>query len=445
MKLRSFRSILCSIFIVALLASCTGIPLPGLETPTPQLPTPTPYQQALPPSLVETVPPLNTVIGHLSPITFYFNEAMDKATVEPAIRGLPEGIFTWNDEATLFFEPTQPYPPNSKLEITIASSIKSSTGFGTQEPIELSFLVADYLKVAHVLPQEDAADVDVRAAVLVSFNQPVVPLGAEASSLPPAFDLEPAVKGNGEWVNTSTYIFYPEPAMAGGTEYTLRLNPDLQTATGVGLEGGAASEWKFTTALPQVVSLEPSTEQQLPLDPQIRLTFNQPMDMKSVESNFLFSGPQGSLNGRFEWSEEDTVLSFEPRQELARNAGYILNVGAAAESKGGETLGEEYGAVFNTFDNFAVTATNIEYYSAIFTFSSPIAEGDTDEFVEVNPPLDNFSTSLTEDGLMLGVYGFFEPETDYVIEISAQLRDRWGQSLGDPFITNFRSAPVPAM
>jgi hypothetical protein len=39
----------------------------------------------------------------------------------------------------------------------------------------------------------------------------------------------------------------------------------------------------------------------------------------------------------------------------------------------------------------------------------------------------------------------FQPETNYEIEVDAKLRDRWGQSLGDPFIFSFRTAPAPAM
>jgi alpha-2-macroglobulin len=445
MKQRTFRSILCSIFIAATLSSCTGIPVPGLETPTPAPPTPTPYQQTLPPGLVETTPLENTSIGQLSPITFYFSEPMNKPSVESSIQGLPEGTFTWNDEATVVFNPTQPYSANSELPVTIASSIKSSTGFGIQEPIDLSFRVADYLRPTNILPKENAADVDVESAAVVSFNQPVVPLGVDNSAAPAAFSLEPAVNGNGKWINTSTYIFYPEPAMAGGTQYTIHLNPDLKTVTGVGLEPGAASEWKFTTSLPRVVSIDPATDQKLVLDPQIKLTFNQPMDTRSVEQNFVFSGPEGQVDGRFEWSENDTILGYAPQNELTRNAGYLLNIDAAAKSKGGNSLGEDYGAVFNTFDNFAVTSTDVQSYAVFFTLSSPLPPGDYDEFVKVDPPLDNFSTGLTEDGLGLVVYGFYEPETNYSIEIAAQLRDTWKQSLGDPFIFNFRTAPATPM
>ena len=448
MRHRSFRSILCSVFIAALLASCAGspIPLPGLPTATPVLPTATPFQQALPPRLVETDPPLSTVIGHFSPITFYFNEPMNQPSVESSIRGLPEGTFTWNDESTVVFTPTQPYPPNSELKITIATSIKSATGFGIQEPVSYSFFVADYLRPNNILPKENAADVDVQSAVAVSFNQPVVPLGAENDSLPAAFTIEPPVKGRGEWINTSTYILYPEPAMDGGTVYALQLNPDLKTETGVGLDpnAGAISAWTFTTSLPKVVLLEPSSEQKLAIEPEIRLTFNQPMDTRSVQENFQLSGPDGEVDGSFTWEQEDTILVFVPRGELVRNAGYLLNVDAAAQSKGGMALGEDYGAVYSTHDNFAVTSTSVEYYSVLFTFSSPLSEGDYDEFVQVNPPVENFSTGLGEGGLSLGVYGSFEPESDYEIEISARLRDAWEQPLGDPFISSFRTAPIPA-
>jgi hypothetical protein len=448
MKHRYFRSVLCSIFIVAILSSCAGvpIPIPGLATSTPVIPTPTAYQQALPPSLIETDPPSNTVIGQSSSLTFYFNQAMNKTSVESALRGLPEGTFTWNDEATLVFNPTQPYLPNSKLELTIASSVQSITGFGLAEPIdEVSFLVADYLRPTNILPKEDATDVDVESAVVVSFNQPIVPLGADGASLP-AFNLQPSVIGRSEWINTSTYIFYPEPAMAGGTQYTVRLNPNLKTETGIGLEGSAITEWKFTTASPRVVSLEPVSDQKIPLIPEIKLTFNQPMDAPSVESNFSFSGPKGKVKGTFTWNEDGTVLTFVPNKELERNVGYTLNIGSLAKSKGGMAISEDYGAVLNTFDNFAVVSTNVEYYSAFLTFSSPLAEGaNYDNFIKVRPAVDNFSTGLTEDGLSLGIYGMFQPETNYEIEVDAKLRDRWGQSLGDPFIFSFRTAPAPAM
>ncbi len=436
------------ILICLILASCSGIPtVPGItaSTPTPagtHAPAPTALQQAFPPALIETDPPLDSVIGHQSPITFYFNQAMNKASVESALSGLPEGAFTWNDEATLVFAPTQPYPPNTKLTITIANSIRSATGFGIPEALQLSFTVADYLRTANLLPKPGAQDVNVDAAIVASFNQPVVPLGADSSALPAAFSVEPSVSGRGEWINTSTYILYPEPSMLGGTEYTVRLNPALKTVTGSGLEGGGANAWTFITTRPRVVSLSPSAGGLIPLDAGIELTFNQPMEAESVESNFRLSGTAGTVNGTFTWNDDDTELTFTPAGNLARNIGYILNVDAAARAKSGLTLGTDYGAVLRTYDRFAVTGANPALWSTTFKFSSPLAEGDYEDLVTVKPALGNFNVNVDADNLTLYVNGEFIPETDYAIELAAQIKDRWGQTLEKPFVLNFRAPPL---
>src|SRR5215208_457332 len=256
-KRRVALTLNCFLLIALFITSCTGVP--GFGTPTPAIPTPTSFQQSLPPGLVETDPPLGSVIGHQSPITFYFNQAVNKSSAESALTGLPAGTFTWDDDATLVFDPTQPYLADTTLSFSIANSLQSANGFGAANPIELSFTVADYLRPTNFLPKPDAEDVNVDAAIAVSFNQPVVALGADSSTQPSAFSIQPTVKGRGEWINTSTYIFYPELGMAGGTEYTVSLNPDLETVTGVGLseEGSELSTWRFTTSKPRVVTLEP--------------------------------------------------------------------------------------------------------------------------------------------------------------------------------------------
>jgi len=155
------------LLIALILTSCGGIPnLSAFIAATPTTtPAPTTVAQAFPLALVETAPPQNSFIGHLSPITFYFNQGMNKPSAESALSGFPEGTFTWNDDATLLFTPTQPYQPNTTLKITIASSIQSAGGFGIPEPIELEFEVADYLRTTNILPKANAEDVLVNAAI----------------------------------------------------------------------------------------------------------------------------------------------------------------------------------------------------------------------------------------------------------------------------------------
>ncbi len=445
-KRRVTLTLHCFLLIASLLASCTGAPIINISsTATPSIPTPTTFVQPLPPALVETDPPLGSVIGHQSPITFYFNQPLNKPTAESALTGLPTGIFTWNDDATLVFTPAQPYPPNTMVKLGIANSLQSANGFGMVEPTELSFTVADHLRATNLLPQPGAEDVNVDAAVVASFNQPVVALGSDPDAQPAAFDIQPPVEGRGEWVNTSTYIFYPEPAMAGGTAYTVTLKPDLKTESGVGLEGTTQSTWMFTTSRPRVVTLEPSVMDLLPLDPEIKLIFNQPMDAGSVESNFTFSGTEGTLAGEFFWNEEQTEMTFIPNDVLARNVGYIVNLGAAAQSQGGMVLSADYGAVYTTYDNFAVASTKTELGTTTFTFTSPLARANYNNLISIFPEVDNLQTDVSENGLELYLYGEFAPDTTYTFELAARIRDRWGQSLGDSFIVETHTPPLPSM
>src|SRR5215210_983520 len=323
------------LLMALLLTSCAGAPPIIRSTSTPAIPTPTAFQESLPPALIETDPPLGSMIGHQSPITFYFNQPVNKASAESALTGLPAGTLTWNDDATLLFTPTQAYQPNTALKFSLATSLQSANGFGLVEPMELSFTVADDLRATNLLPAPGAEDVNVDTAIVASFNQPVVALGGDPASQPPAFSIQPSLEGRAEWINTSTYIFYPEPAMAGGTEYTVSLNPELKTASSAAFpaEGSEPSAWTFTTSRPGVVTLEPSIMELLPLDPEIKLTFNQPMDAESVEANFSFSGTEGALGGEFSWNEDETEMTFVPDDLLGRDVGYILNLGAAAKSR----------------------------------------------------------------------------------------------------------------
>ena len=445
-KKRFALTLNCILLISLILASCSGVPnIPNLLAPTQTTETQvtTAAQQAYPVALIETDPPLNTVIGHLSPITLYFNQAMNKASVESALSGLPEGTFTWTDEATLTFTPVQSYPPDTKLNIEILTSIQSASGFGISEPIHLSFVIADYLRATNLLPKANATDVNVDAAIVASFNQPVVPLGADPTSLPLPFVIQPPVEGRGEWTNTSTYIFYPEPAMLGGTEYTVSVNGDLKTGSGVGLDGSVINAWKFVTARPRVVSISPLPNEFLPPNPEIKLTFNQPMDRQSVQLNFLFSGTDGAVNGTYTWSDNDSQLTFSPEIILPRGARYTLNVGANAKAKSGMPLGVDYSATLNTYPNFAVTGTETRRTRIEFTFSAPLARRDYEDAVTITPALDNFyADTYSFNETELYIDGNFIAGTNYVIELSETLSDQWGQSLGEPFIFSFQSPPL---
>jgi hypothetical protein len=225
--------------------------------------------------------------------------------------------------------------------------------------------------------------------------------------LPTAFTLEPAAEGRGEWLNTSTYIFYPEPSLDGGKQYTVQINPVLQSTEGSPLEDAAG--WSFTTAKPRLVSFTaitplptqagvpqepvPQNNNAVRLDAVLVMTFNQPMDPASVEANFRFQAPDGSpVAGTIEWSEEDTVGTFKPAGLLARDTAYRAVLDGQAQARGGTPIGEESSVDLQTVPGLAVVRSDPPeggqkpaYGAVIFYLSAPILDKDTLQKVTITP------------------------------------------------------------
>lgn len=448
------------VLTVLLLASLACvIPNFGSPTPTPtaagtEIPTAAPagagkplQQQELPPVLVETDPPPGAEVAPLAELTFFFNQAMDRPSVESALQGQPplSGRFEWLDDATVRFISDQPFPAGAEMRLTFAASALAANGLALQEPVELSFRVADSLRVAERIPLPGTPDANPAAAVVVTFNRPVVPLGADAAGLPAAFTLEPQAPGRGEWLNTSTYIFYPEPALGGGVTYSVALDPNLTSSDGVplSLEGLEPQEWSFTTALPRVTTLLFGERDRLELDGEVTVGFNQPMDRASVEANLRFVDPAGSsVPLRFTWSEDSTQVTFQAQSLLARGARYTVALSAAARSLGGAEYGSEYAYPIDTTPSLAVESTspasgerlNATYGQAFYliNLTAPLARQDFSGLVTVNPAVSNLRISSTFDRYGLTVEGSFQPSTSYTITLGAGLRDKWDGTLGEP-------------
>ncbi|NOY98027.1 MAG: hypothetical protein GXP40_02330 [Chloroflexi bacterium] len=436
------------IIISLILSACSlsGKPTQPAATPTAAAPA-----QPLPPVLVETNPPNGSQIPRQAAITLYFNQPMDRASVESAFGVQPDtsGRFDWLDDATVTFTPDQPFETASSLTLSLSVAARAANGLAFQQPVTVTYTTADYLRSTQFLPVAGAGDVTTNSAVAVSFNQPVVPLGADSSSQPAAFTLKPAAQGRGEWLNTSTYIFYPDPGLAGGVTYMAILNEDLVSTAGAPLDQnpGAVAAWMFTTAVPRLVSTEPSSEQPLPLDGEVTFTFNQPMDAASVESNFAFSGPDGAVAGTFSWSDDRTAFTFQPSNLLSRDTDYTLALSGQAQALGGTSLGGAVRVVMRTFPDFVVSGTTPteggtkkEYGSAKIVFSAPVDDTNVDDFVTVSPSVSNFQTSVDET--VLYAYGDYAPETQYTLTISSALKDAWGEALGAPFTLHFSTPPA---
>ncbi|HEX6302914.1 MAG TPA: Ig-like domain-containing protein, partial [Anaerolineales bacterium] len=447
--------------LIALSFACS-FPIISQETPTPTAPpqiasrtgtpppppTPTSTPQPLPPQIIEVDPPPGGELPVQGGITLYFNQAMDRDSVEAALSG-QAGRFEWQDDASLTILPESPLTPDSAVNLSLDAGAQAANGLSFSEPVDLHYRVVGYLNLVERLPEPGAAGVDPASAVVATFNLPVVPLGGEAETLPPAFTLSPDAQGRGEWLNTSTYIFYPDGALSGGVTYDVQINPQLVSADGSPLQD--AESWTFNTAPPELISLQPeSGASDLRLDAKFMLSFNQPMNPDSVAQNLsLMQSNAEPVPGELAWNEDHTQATFVPQNLLRRSQTYQLILGAQAQSMGGTPLERAVESSYETVEFLRVTSSEpfqggrrSVFSGVVIHFNAPIRSKDILQFVNFSPEVTNLQASAGEDDRSLNLFGNFSAETDYTLTLSPNLPDAWSGRLGQEFTLDFRTLPL---
>lgn len=427
-------------------------------TATPAPPTATPMP--LPPArLLERSPAPGEELPVNAPIEVTFDQPMDQASVEAAFAITPtvQGKFNWPDERTMAFTPTTGLERGTRYQVTIAATARNAEGLAMEEPIAFDLSTTGLLEVSQVQPTPDANELDPDTLVTVVFNRPVVPLASisQQAALPSPLTFMPPVRGEGEWLNTSIYVFRPTEGLLPATEYQARIAAGLTDTTGSVLEEDYV--WTFSTLRPAILATWPEdTFKYMGPTDAISVTFNQPMDHASVQAHFSLTTDGQAVAGAFRWQGGKTptaaeAMIFTPNEPLPRNARFTAQVAAGAEAKlGAAGTTEDYVWNFTTVKEPGVVRTNpadgskdVSPYSSLYiTFASPMQREDFMEHLTILPQATAVYTYWENYDTEVQISFQRKPATAYRIVLDASTPDKYGATLGKPVSIRFTTGDL---
>src|SRR5262245_57857611 len=171
-------------------------------------------EQLLGPYVIRQDPPEGQRLNLDSVIEITFDRDMDPLKTSNAFSFLSgtekvAGEMNWLNARTFIFAPQKPLTASTEYVAVIDSTAASPDGTAFQGPVELEFTTVDQLAVAQVFPADESSEVDLNSTITVIFNHPIVPLRIEEeqADLPQPLKFTPSIKGKGEWLNSSVYVF----------------------------------------------------------------------------------------------------------------------------------------------------------------------------------------------------------------------------------------------
>jgi len=201
---------------------------------------------------------------------------------------------------------------------------------------------------------------------------------------------------------------------------------------------------------PQLLFRSPAPGEEQPLDAPIELTFDQPMDHKSVETAFAIS-PR--VRGEFTWPDDRTLV-FAPRAELERGARYSVTVDDKAENVEGKRLEEPASFEFGTVGFLEVsqvmpspdsdeldpdTVVTLVFNRPVVPLSAISRQGELPQPLTFVPPARGRGEWLNTSIYMFTPEGGFLPATHYKARVAAGLTDTTGAVLEQDYTWEFET------
>jgi len=406
-----------------------------------------PQQQTegIPPQLIETIPFEGEELQLDQAITLYFDQAMDRDSVEQAltVSGVDGAVtLTWDDDAALTIMPDSSWERAAEIQLDFATDAQTQEGVPLADPLTVRFPSIGYITVDTVIPASDAESISSDSTITVIFSRPVVPLVTieEQADLPDPLVFDPPLVGSGEWINTSIYVFTPDGGLEGGITQNVTVTEGLASADGAFLQDPFT--WSFSTIPPRVVEAFPENEQTLvPLDNTVRVRFTQAMDtaISSTAIRLLDLRDLSTVAGSVEWSDDAREATFTPDELFAIDGLYSIEVDPdVARSASGARLVDGWQSSFSTVPTLAILETvptdgnqsAAPYGGFEVWFSAPVDADTLEDKVIIDPePTREYETYYYDYNNRYSLFFDVEPSTSYTVTILPGIADPYGNEI----------------
>ena len=407
--------------------------------------------------LVDSEPLEGQELAIDQPITLYFDHELDCTTAENAISIEPSAELDVACSAMqLELVPQLNLDVATTYILTISETLQGVDGAQLLDSETLEFVTTGDLVVSEVFPAPGEG-IDTDTAITVIFNRPVVPLvtTVDMDTLPSPLSFSPAIEGTGEWINTSIYLFEPTEDLPGGTTYTVTVDAGLTATDGATL--AEDTTWEFTTLHPEILSISPEDlSGDVVLQPRVQVRFNMAMNQTSVEEAFTLR-PESeavgeSVQGEFEWSEDERGFSFLPDDLLALDTLHVATIdGAKAKNSDAEVVTTQWQFVTVPFP--AVIGSEPfdgEQDASIFDsvrlfFSSPMDIESLPDLITIEPEPAFEPEFFYRDFNFRYTISFpKDASTTYTITLAPGAQDIYGNTIDSEYSVTFTTSALGA-
>jgi uncharacterized protein YfaS (alpha-2-macroglobulin family) len=230
-------------------------------------------------------------------LEFKFNQLMNHQSVEEAIQiGLGvSGEFTWF-LGRVEFSPDQNLTLDQDYSINF-SALPNVLGKNMKENLVLSFKAIDPPHVLLSVPNNATAP---DTKITVMFDRPMIELTSldEQAKAEVPLIITPEIDGKFKWLGTSTVQFIPEDRLDYSTAYTAIVPVGSES-----LDGGKITEDHTFTFETERIALKYDASSSLQASQAYTLTFNQEVNIDSVQEHVEISQGHTVIDVNFDYSE----------------------------------------------------------------------------------------------------------------------------------------------